>query len=61
MCGFCDTIHDFEEFASENLDYISFDKDKRVFWLHANSGCKYYQGLIYDIKYCPYCARELKE
>ena len=61
MCGFCEKIYDFEECVGDNADYISFDKDKRVFWLHANSGCKYYQGLIYDIKYCPYCAIELKE
>ena len=59
-CRFCEKIYDFEEYISENLDYISFDSECKKFWLHANSGDKYCQGLLYDVKYCPYCGKDLR-
>lgn len=60
MCIFCETIYNFDEYVSEHKDYISYDKQAKVFWLHANSGSRYTQGLLYDVKFCPYCGRKLQ-
>ena len=61
MCGFCKKIYDFDGYVDDSLDYISFDEIENKFWLHANNGCKYAQGLLYGVKYCPFCGRELSK
>lgn len=58
-CSFCETIYQTDEYVDECLDYISQD-DNGKFWIHANNGDKYSQGLIYNVRYCPYCGKELK-
>ena len=60
MCKFCEKIYDFNGYVDDSIDYISQDDIDGKFWLHANNGNKYAQSWLFDIKYCPYCGRELR-
>lgn len=59
MCDFCKNIYKTDVYVSEVSDYISKDSDGK-YWIHANTGDKYYQGMLFDINYCPMCGKDLR-
>lgn len=59
MCGFCEEIYSLDE-PLPDKNCISYDKIMKQFDIWAATADPYDSGVIEDVRYCPYCGRELK-
>lgn len=59
-CNFCDDIYDIDSNNIPDGTHILYDKDLDLFHIYAQAGDPYDSGWAEDIKFCPYCGKELK-
>ena len=60
MCKFCEKIYPLSKGGLLNKNLIAYDETLDHFDIWAVIADPYDSGVIEDVKYCPYCGRELK-
>lgn len=61
MCSFCEKIYHLGKDGLPDENLISYDTALDQFDIWSATGDPYDSGVIGDVKYCPYCGRELKK
>ena len=60
MCNFCEKIYPLSKGGLPDKNLIAYDETLDRFDIWTATADPYDSGIIEDVKYCPYCGKELK-
>ena len=60
MCDFCERILDDADVRWVDNNLITYDRKFDQFDIRTAAGDPYDEGILDDVKFCPYCGERLK-